>query len=633
MPPKSKNSKNSKNPSRKRPRSKDSNSAANSTTPSDDVAAPSSPVKRPRLDTDAPAETAPEVDTDVPIAEADDTPATESAAPEPEPEPEMIAKIVRRIKLVNVNKYHQTKDAKKWLLKQQAVKDQPWVEELKLKKAPKSQFAIITLPTEESHRAALEYLSSLTMVDKGQTVTVQEFVDEIKARPPRQIDANDTRTPLERIADQTTPHWRLPYEEQLTLKKKVVHKAFDEMRKQLKDKKLRVPIADVIASPETTGYRTKCEFAIGVNPEGKRTVGFNSGAFKAGEYTVVSPRGLLHVNDTMITAAEIIESFVRQYTDLPVYDKTTNSGFFRLVLMRTPSTGQNMVVLQANGEGQTPEALAAFEKKFLQHFKKESEKRKLKVHVLGVQYYSGVHDQFAPDVPVKVLEGPADATVEETLFGFKFTISPSSFFQINHAATEVLYKLVRDWAAEQRTEGEDKETTLLDLCCGTGTIGICMSPGNYTKIVGIDIVPEAIEDAKANAKRNGVENVSYLCGPVEKMLGSALAEAIPNSQHVVVLDPPRSGVHQSVIKSIRQCSAIDKIVFVSCDVKQAVTNFVDLCRPTSARFQGVPFRPVRAAVVDMFPHTKHFETVLEFHRVEPEATEEAMAEASGDESD
>lgn len=129
-------------------------------------------------------------------------------------------------------------------------------------------------------------------------------------------------------------------------------------------------------------------------------------------------------------------------------------------------------------------------------------------------------------------------------------------------------------------EEEEEEKTnignnvvLLDLCCGTGTIGIALS-SYVSKVIGIEMVETAVEDAKVNAQLNNIQNAEFIAGKVEDVLKSALS-ILKDQDIVAILDPPRAGVHPSVIKSIRECPLIKRIYFISCDAQAAVQNFVE----------------------------------------------------------
>ena len=186
-------------------------------------------------------------------------------------------------------------------------------------------------------------------------------------------------------------------------------------------------------------------------------------------------------------------------------------------------------------------------------------------------------------------------------------ISPQAFFQVNTLAAEVLYKTVGDIA--DLTE----KSSLVDVCCGTGTIGLCLA-ARVKNVVGVEIVAEAVRDAQKNAENNGVKNCDFFTGKAEDILGNILRD-IDSKDIVAIVDPPRAGLHPRALSAIRNTAAIKRLVYVSCDAKNAMKNFVDLARPASKTAKGDPFLPVKVIPVDLFPHSRGFELVLLFERV------------------
>jgi tRNA (uracil-5-)-methyltransferase len=136
-------------------------------------------------------------------------------------------------------------------------------------------------------------------------------------------------------------------------------------------------------------------------------------------------------------------------------------------------------------------------------------------------------------------------------------------------------------------------------------------------VIGVEMNQQAVEDARANAEENGIDDVEFVCGRAEDVLQKQLEECGPGSGEVIgVVDPPRAGLHPRVVQCIRKCSHIQKLVYVSCNPEGHTTlgNFVDLCRRPSLRVKGTPFSPVMAVPVDLFPHTPHCELVILFQR-------------------
>jgi len=200
-----------------------------------------------------------------------------------------------------------------------------------------------------------------------------------------------------------------------------------------------------------------------------------------------------------------------------------------------------------------------------------------------------------------------EAAIQETLLGRTFNISPQAFFQVNSGGAELLYKTVGDIA------GLTDKTSLVDVCCGTGTIGLCLAD-RVKNVVGVEMVSEAVRDAQKNAESNGVTNCTFYCGKAEDILPNILRD-VDNKKIVAIVDPPRAGLHPRALAAIRNTLAIQTLVYVACDAKNAMKNFVDLSRPASKTAKGDPFLPVKIIPVDLFPHSKGFELVILFERV------------------
>eukprot|EP00753_Platysulcus_tardus_P007222 PLAT1495.2.p1 GENE.PLAT1495.2~~PLAT1495.2.p1 ORF type:complete len:222 (-),score=71.35 PLAT1495.2:79-744(-) len=215
-----------------------------------------------------------------------------------------------------------------------------------------------------------------------------------------------------------------------------------------------------------------------------------------------------------------------------------------------------------------------------------------------------------PEDEVFLLDG--SATLEEEMLGLRFRISPSAFFQVNTPGAEVLFRKVAEWADIASGEG-----VVVDVCCGTGTIGLSMA-AHCSRVVGVEMVEAAVEDARFNAALNDISNATFVAGKAEDVLAGQLdaeAAALPMGLTVGVVDPPRGGLHPKVIKALRKCEPMKRLVYVSCNPTGSfVEDAVRLCLPKIGKVRGQPFRPVRAVPVDMFPHTKHCEMVVLFER-------------------
>lgn len=204
------------------------------------------------------------------------------------------------------------------------------------------------------------------------------------------------------------------------------------------------------------------------------------------------------------------------------------------------------------------------------------------------------------------------------MLGFKFRISADAFFQVNQVAAEVLYSAVRDLCVPQHSvqEKRTKVGTLLDVCCGTGAIGTTTSP-RVDRVIGIELVEQAVEDAKHNAALNDVPNCEFIPGKAEVVLPGLMSQFGSRGPVAAVVNPSRAGLHHKVVRALRNQPDIRRLVFVSCKPDgEAMRNFRELCcaPDRQKKLIGEAFSPSLALPVDMFPHTAHCELVLLFER-------------------
>jgi 23S rRNA (uracil1939-C5)-methyltransferase len=264
---------------------------------------------------------------------------------------------------------------------------------------------------------------------------------------------------------------------------------------------------------------------------------------------------------------------------VPPYDEKAHKGLVRHVYVRTNGAGESLICLLANGE------------------KLPSEKSlisRLRAACPGaVGILVGVNTKKTNVIlgdHYRLLWG--QDYLMDTLCGLSFRLSVPSFFQVNRLQAETLYRRAVDFA------GLTGKETVVDLYCGTGTISLVMAQ-QAGKVIGAEIVPEAIEDAKENARRNGIENAEFLCADA----GEAAAELARRGLQpdVISVDPPRKGLSQPVIDAIGQM-APPTLVYVSCD-PATLARDVKLLEEQGYRLQ-------KAEAVDMFPRTWHVETVV-----------------------
>lgn len=542
---------------------------------------------------------------------------------------------IYQIELKNLPKQIVQKDIVKFL-------DENSIKFHKVKKPPVWKYAVVSFQSAEDRDAAINAIEGKSI----KKIELNAVIVQPKLKGRQQGDQgsgrqlkneNDTRTPNERLADQVTPTWRKPYADQLSEKTAHMKKAMSVLRKNLNNywrskdatdrsrqsinwflDAVRVhknicPIGETVASPITEGYRTKCEFSIGINLEGEKTVGFLLGLYKDGITNVLSPSESIHVTTEAKAIARISEAFIRS-SSLDVFDRVKHSGFWRGLLVRTHSTKENMVAVQVNPTNLSDDQIEMEVNAYGNYLQVELEKCNVSLTTLLFQKSDIQFNGFHEKAPLNIILGPG--YVHEILLGIKFRISPTAFFQINTPATNKLYSTIRDWCnLDSGAADSQTNTVLLDMCCGTGTIGLTMA-NKVKKVIGVEIVEQAIEDAKNNAEINGISNVVYIAKSAETAMKEVFTHVEEGDNVVGILDPPRAGMHKSVIQAIRDCGKLKRIIYISCDVTQAMQNFNDLCRPVSNKFPGCPFRPVKALPLDLFPHTEHCELIVEFERVD-----------------
>ena len=293
-----------------------------------------------------------------------------------------------------------------------------------------------------------------------------------------------------------------------------------------------------------------------------------------------------------------IRLFIKQYAidhGLSFYDLRENRGFLRTMVVRTTSTGENMLVVCFGGEALGEDAREAREA-LLEAVKARFPEITSLYYVINPKG----NDNFS-DLPCTLYSG-AEAVYEQ-MEGLRFKIGPKSFYQTNSAQAYRLYSVVRDFVREGvSTRVETGKPVIYDLYTGTGTIALFLS-ALAGKVVGIEYVPEAIADAKVNAAINGIGNAEFFAGDMKDVLNAEFIAA-HGQPDIVVLDPPRAGIHPDVARVLLAC-APRRMVYVSCN---PATQARDLA-VFADQYDIVHVQPV-----DMFPHTTHVENVVSLVR-------------------
>lgn len=368
----------------------------------------------------------------------------------------------------------------------------------------------------------------------------------------------------------------LTYEKQLELLSEEFKDLFEEANLPLDSYK------GIVGSKEQWEYRNKMEFTFGdFEKGGELTLGMH---MKGKSFGIITVDKCLIVDEDFRTIIKATVDYFRTQ-NLPYYRVMKREGYLRhLVIRKAINTGELMVNLV------TTTQIEFDLSEYVEILKKQNYKGNL-VSILHTENNS-FSDAVIPE-KVNLLFGKDYIT--ENLLGLKFKISPFSFFQTNTKGAESLYSIVRDYL------GESKDKVVFDLYCGTGTIGQ-IAAANAKKVVGIELIEEAVEAAKENAKLNNLNNCEFLAGDVAEIIKN-----VKDKPDTIILDPPRSGVHPKALEYVIKFNA-KEIIYVSCNPKTLVENLNVLI--------GAGYEIVESCVKDMFPNTPHLEAIVKLAKTE-----------------
>lgn len=379
----------------------------------------------------------------------------------------------------------------------------------------------------------------------------------------------------------------LPYEMQLAAKQQQV---YDQL---VRIGHLDVPeISPIVGSDNTTYYRNKLEFTFsnrrwieeGEDPDAipekeRQGLGFHVGRF----FDKVLDIEHCHLQ---ASPSNEIRLFIKAYAfehDLPFFDIRNHEGFLRNMIIRTTEKGEVMLIIVFWHED--VKAREALLDAVLAQFPQ----------IISLYYViNGKMNDSIGDQECMLYSG--DEAIYEEMEGLRFKIGPKSFYQTNTKQAYKLYSVAREFAALTGDE------VVYDLYTGTGTIAQFVS-SKASKVIGIEYVPEAIEDAKINAAGNGITNCEFFAGDMKDILTDAFV-AEHGRPDVIILDPPRAGIHPDVAKVILNAEP-ERMVYVSCNPASQARDLEILCQ----KYEITKVRPV-----DMFPQTHHVENVVALKR-------------------
>lgn len=393
------------------------------------------------------------------------------------------------------------------------------------------------------------------------------------------------------------PYIFVPVERQIACKRQTT---LDVFRKIGKIQDIEDRFDEFIASPAVFNYRNKMEYSFSCIEHDIATDEEIDDAFALG----FKHRGTWWKVESLNAESGLFDSewenklsIVREYlkqTELPAWHPPRKEGFFRHIVVRKSFFQDQLLVnLVTSSEGLDRFDADAFGQKLKELFGNR---------IAGFQHT--INDNVADRA--KIENGTwrlvfGEEKIIEDLLNLKFEISMESFFQTNPKSAEKLYTKALDYAFENN---DLDNKVLMDLFCGTGTIGQILSTRtNNTEIIGVDIVPEAIEDARRNAKRNAIDTINFYAADVGKFLKEFPQYA--GKIATIILDPPRAGIAPKTLQKVIDLKA-DRIVYISC-------NPATQARDTET-LQENGYVLEKVSFVDQFPHTSHIESVAKFVR-------------------
>lgn len=367
----------------------------------------------------------------------------------------------------------------------------------------------------------------------------------------------------------------IPYETQLTMKAEQVKRLLDAVCSDY-------PFEGIKGSPDQWGYRNKMEFSFGDE--------IKDGPLALGLHKKGSFHDIITTSDCQIVDSDynqILTCVLEYFSSLGItfYKKLSHVGYLRHLLVRKAvKTGEILINLITSTQWVSKES----ETVVIDELKNRLLDLNLAGSIVGFLHtYNDSQADIVQSDRTDILYGQ-DYFYEEIL-GLKFKISTFSFFQTNSLGAEVLYRTAREFI------GETKDKLIFDLYSGTGTIAQLLAPV-AKKVIGVEIVEEAVIAARENAALNGLDNCEFIAGDVLKVIDN-----IKDKPDLIVLDPPRDGIHPKALEKIIDYG-VDRIVYISCKPTSLARDLVML--------QERGYKVERVCCVDMFPNTVHVEVII-----------------------
>lgn len=336
---------------------------------------------------------------------------------------------------------------------------------------------------------------------------------------------------------------------------------------------LDVTVKPIIPAESCSRYRNKAQYPVGMN-NGRLEIGF----FAPFSHRVADCPDCKLQPEEFSDITSAFRTWITKYS-IPVYDENTHSGVIRHIYIRKAfATGEIVVTVVVNAE------------KVPKKDELITELLKSDGNIVGICVdYNTDRTNVIMSCKCECIWGRE--YIEDVLCSVKIRISPLAFYQVNRTMAELLYKKAAEYARLT------PDTVLLDLYCGAGTIGLSMAD-KVKEVIGAELIPEAVENAKTNAEINGIKNVRFICADAAAAAKTLEKENL--KPDVVILDPPRKGCSRDLIETVVKMNP-DRIVYVSCD-------HATLARDCAV-FDSLGYETVEATPADLFPRTVHVETV------------------------
>lgn len=457
-------------------------------------------------------------------------------------------------------------------------------------------------------KKGVEYTGTVTKIDfpnKGQVDCKEEGVASVKGvlpgqtikfvvskkragKPTGRLLEVIEKSPLEDV-EPKCPHFEfcggcayqtMSYKNQSELKKNMIKDILDNAIKS------DYNFEGIFDSPVEWNYRNKMEFSFGDE--------FKDGPLALGMHKVNSFHDIVTVDECKIVDEDYTKvlRLVLDYCaekELPFYHKLRHDGYLRhLLVRRTTKTNQMLVAIVTTSDADMEQ------KADWQNLVSKLQQLDLTAELCGVMHIinDGLADMVRSDETRELF---GQEYVYEELLGLRFKISVFSFFQTNSLGAEVLYTKAREYI------GETKDKLIFDLYSGTGTIAQILAPV-AKKVVGVEIIEEAVEAARVNADLNGLDNCEFIAGDVLKVI-----DELEDKPDLIVLDPPRDGINPKALRKIIDFG-VDRMVYISCKPTSLARDLEML--------QECGYRVEKACAVDMFPETYHVESVVLLTKVQ-----------------